>query len=123
MFVLCTHLEIVSFPLNNSNAIAKSKRPGKALLASQFLQRMVEVSLRPSIVSYNNVLNACAFSSKTGDDPKVILNIAMEMLNEAQEGPGANWISYQTALRVIGSFEKDSGKTVRTLFTGLFFVV
>ena len=82
------------------------------MLASELLERMMEVSLRPSIVSYNNVLNACAFSSKTDEDPKAILKIAMETLKEAQRGPGANWISYQTALRVIGSFEKDSGAIV-----------
>ena len=40
------------------NAVAKSKRPGKALLALRILRRMQSVALRPETVTYNNVLNA-----------------------------------------------------------------
>jgi hypothetical protein len=83
------------------NTIAKSKRPGKALLALKILRRMQSVALRPQTVSYNNVLNACAFSTHPDDVPEAVLQIAMTVLKEAQELPGANWITYQTAIRVI----------------------
>lgn len=79
------------------------------MLARQFLQRMKEVSLRPSVISLNNVINACAFSSKKNDDPDKVLEIALDVLKEAQDGPGANWITYQTAIRVICTFTEDPG--------------
>jgi len=104
-----------------SNAIAKSKRLGKAQLAAQFLLRMEEVSLRPGIVSYNNVINACAFSSKTKDDPETVLQIAMDVLAKAQKGPGANRITYQGALRVVCCFEKNTGETVWLVWFGICF--
>lgn len=88
------------------NAAAKSKKLGKASLALKILRRMESVALRPSTPSFNNVINACAFSSQR-DDPVKILEIARTALREAQEGPGANWISYQTALRVVCTFEQD----------------
>ena len=105
-----------------SNAIAKSKRPGKAQLAAQFLLRMEDVSLRPGIVSYNNVINACAFSSKTEDDPETVLQIAMDVLAKAQKGPGANRITYQGALRVVCCFEKNAGETVWLVWFGTLFL-
>jgi hypothetical protein len=92
------------------NAIAKSKRPGKAKLALKILRRMQSVALGPQTVSYNNVLNACAFSTHPDDDPATILEIAMDVLRETQQGPGANWITYQTAIRVICTFEQDNMK-------------
>ena len=79
------------------------------MLASQFLQRMKEVSLRPSVISFNNVINACAFSSQIDDDPDEVLGIALDVLKEAQDGPGANWITYQTVFRVISTFAADPG--------------
>lgn len=91
------------------NAIAKSKRRGKAELALQILRRVQSVALRPGSVSFNNIINACAFSNHPDDDPASILQIALDVLKEAQEGPGANWITYQTTIRVICSFEADPG--------------
>jgi pentatricopeptide repeat protein len=88
------------------NCAAKSKRPGKANLALKILRRMESVALRPATASFNSVINACAFSSHD-DDPKVVLQIALDALREAQDGPGANWISYQTVLRVVCTFEQD----------------
>jgi pentatricopeptide repeat protein len=88
------------------NAAAKSKRAGKAKLALKILRRMESVAVRPATVSYNNVLNACAFSSRN-DNPIEVLQSALVTLREAQEGPGANWITYQTVLRVVCTFEQD----------------
>lgn len=79
------------------------------MLAKQFLQRMDEVSLRPSVISFNNVINACAFSSKVDDDHDEVLTIALDVLKRAQDGAGANWITYQTAVRVICTFATDPG--------------
>lgn len=93
------------------NTIAKSKRHKKAELALQVLRRIQSVALRPGSVSFNNVINACAFSNHPNDDPASILQIALDVLKEAQEGPGANWITYQSTIRVICSFEVDSGKS------------
>ena len=101
------------------NACAKSSRPGKALLALRMLRRMQSVALRPETVSYNNVLNACAFSSHSEEFPEQILQIALTVLREAQKGPGANWITYQTAIRVVCRFEPDPERrweVIRDLF-------
>ena len=68
---------------------------------------MKHVALRPLTITYNNILNACAFSDPVKEDPKGVLDISMSMLKEAQETCGANFITYGTALRVIGTFEKD----------------
>lgn len=92
------------------NTIAKSKRPQKAELALDVLHRMEEVSLRPVTVSFNNVLNACAFSRHEEDKPDISLKIALDTLRLAQTGPGANWITYQTTIRVISSCVEDSDK-------------
>lgn len=89
------------------NTIAKSKRPGKAKLALDILRRMEEAAIRPVTVSFNNVLNACAFTNLDHDEPEQILKIALDVLREVQKGPGANWITYQTAIRVVCSFEQD----------------
>jgi hypothetical protein len=69
---------------------------------------MKDVALRPHTITYNCVLNACAFSRVVGEDRKEILNIALDTLKEAQEICGANFISYGTCLRVIALFEDDS---------------
>jgi hypothetical protein len=71
------------------------------------LRRMKSVSLRPMIVTYNNIINACAFSCHPDDDPSVVLRIALEALQEAQTTCGANFITYGTCLRAIANFEKD----------------
>lgn len=71
------------------------------------LQRMKHVALRPLTITYNNILNACAFSDPVEDDAKEVLYISVNMLKEAKETCGANFITYSTALRVIGTFEKD----------------
>lgn len=91
------------------NTVAKSRRKGKAELALQLLSRIQSVALRPGTVSFNNVINACAFSNHPKDDPSSILRIALQVLKEAQDGPGANWITYQSTIRVICTFEVDSG--------------
>jgi Pentatricopeptide repeat domain/PPR repeat len=91
------------------NTVAKSKRRGKAEVAMQLLQRMQSVALRPGCVSYNNVINACAFSNHADDDPASILQIALNVLKQAQVGPGANWITYQSSIRVVCTFEANPG--------------
>jgi hypothetical protein len=68
---------------------------------------MQSVSLTPLTVTYNNVINACAFSYHPKDDKKEVLGIALELLREAQQTCGANYITYGTSLRVICNFEAD----------------
>ena len=92
------------------NTIAKSKRRHKAEAAMQILRRIQSVALRPGCVSFNNVINACAFSNHPDDDPVSVLQIALDVLKEAQNGPGANWITYQGTIRVICCFVSDPGK-------------
>ena len=89
------------------NAVAKSKLFGKSKIAAKMLYRMKHVSLRPLTITYNNILNACAFSDPGLENRKEILDLAMLMLKEAQETCGANFITYGTCLRVIGTFEED----------------
>ena len=101
------------------NAVAKSKNPGKAQLAIRILRQMQSVALKAQTESYNNVINACVSSDHKDDNPEVILKIALEVFNEAREGPGANWITYLTMLRVVGSFEHDTNKRWR-LTKGIF---
>lgn len=71
------------------------------------LRRMKSVALRPMIATYNNIINACVFSCHPDDDPNVVLRIALDTLHEAQSTCGANFITYGTCLRAVGSFEKD----------------
>ena len=73
---------------------------------------MKHVSLRPLTITYNNILNACAFSDLK-ENRQEILDVAMLMLKEAQDTCGANFITYGTCLRVIGLFEGDSSSRWR----------
>jgi hypothetical protein len=95
------------------NAVAKSKLPGKAKITVQILRRMQDVALRPLTITYNNILNACAFSDPREGDRKEVVDIAMNILREAQETCGANFITYGTCLRVIGNFEDDTSERWR----------
>jgi Pentatricopeptide repeat domain len=92
------------------NAAAKSNRPGKAQIAVQILRRMQEVALRPPTVTYNNVLNACAFANHPEDVPDEILDIATQVFEEAKKTSGCNYITYSAMLRVIGRFVRDGTK-------------
>jgi hypothetical protein len=89
------------------NVVAKSKLPGKAKIAVQLVNRMKEVAIRPITITYNNALNACAYSNKGRDDRKEVVHVATMILKEAQETSGANYISYSTYLRVIRFFVSD----------------
>ena len=107
---IATAKELTFLPLLNQsviNAVAKSKILGKAKLATRLLRRMEHVALRPLTITYNNILNACAFSDPHEEDRKEILDIALYMLKEAKRTCGANFITYGTCLRVIGTFEDD----------------
>jgi hypothetical protein len=79
----------------------------------KILRRMKQVSLRPLTITYNNILNACAFSDSREENNKEILEIALSILSEAQETCGANYITYGTFLRVVGKFEDDSSERWR----------
>jgi hypothetical protein len=92
------------------NAVAKSKLPGKTKIAMKMLKRMEQVALRPLTITYNNILNACAFSDNQEENRKEILDIAMNVLREAKDTCGANFITYGTCLRVIGYFEDDASE-------------
>lgn len=68
------------------DALAKSKEPGKAVQASQLLEKLLEMytetnddSLRPSQVTFNTVLNGCAFSAlgTTEQEQRDALKIAV----------------------------------------------
>ena len=89
------------------NAVAKSKLPGKAKIAVQLVNRMKEVAIRPITITYNNALNACAYSHKERDDSNDVVQVATMILQEAKETSGANYISYSTYLRVIRFFVHD----------------
>eukprot|EP00536_Pseudo-nitzschia_multiseries_P001138 jgi/Psemu1/234305/estExt_Genewise1.C_140097 len=89
------------------NVVAKSKLPGKAKIAVRLVSRMKEVAIRPIIITYNNALNACAYSDCKIDDPRDVMHVATMILEEAQESGGANYISYNTYLRVIRYFVHD----------------
>ena len=92
------------------NAAAKSKRPGKAQIALQILRRMQEVALRPPTVTYNNVLNACAFADSPDDHLEEILDIAEKVFEETNISCSPNYITYSAYLRVICRFVKDGTK-------------
>ncbi len=89
------------------NVVAKSKLPGKAKIAIRLVNRMKEVAIRPITITYNNALNACAFSDRDFDDRKEVMQVATMILKEAQETSGANYISYSTYLRVVRFFVSD----------------
>jgi hypothetical protein len=74
---------------------------------------MQSVALTPVTVTYNNVMNACAFSDHSKDDCKEVLRIALELLREAQQTCGANYITYGTSLQVIYNFEADPSERWR----------
>ncbi|KAL7558695.1 hypothetical protein ACA910_013413 [Epithemia clementina (nom. ined.)] len=85
------------------NAIAKSTQPGKAKVALDILRRMQSAAVAPLIETYNNVLNACAFSIHPQDDPKEVFHIAQTVFEEARKTVGANHITYLTMLRVVNT--------------------
>ncbi|KAG7342234.1 PPR: pentatricopeptide repeat domain containing protein [Nitzschia inconspicua] len=89
------------------NCVAKSKLPNKAKIAASLLKRMKDVAVRPSTITYNNALNACAYSSQFYADRKEILDIATVILNEAKRTVGANYITYGTYIRVLRFFVMD----------------
>ncbi len=89
------------------NVVAKSKLPGKAKIAIRLVNRMKEVAIRPITITYNNALNACAFSDREFDDRKEVMQVATMILKEAQETTGANYITYSTYMRVIRFFVYD----------------
>jgi hypothetical protein len=68
---------------------------------------MRDVSVRPSTITFNNALNACAYSTKVYCDQKEVLDIATVLLNEAKGTVGANYITYATYIRVIRFFVMD----------------
>ena len=71
---------------------------------------MQEVALRPPTVTYNNVLNACAFANHPDDVPDEILEIATQVFEESKKSCGPNYITFGAYLRVISRFVKDGTK-------------
>ena len=101
------------------NVVAKSKLPNKAKVAVSFIKHMKEVAIRPSTITYNNALNACAYSSDQYEDRKDVLEIAKVILKEAQKNDGANYITYGTFIRVVRFFVMDHferWRLIRTAF-------
>jgi hypothetical protein len=95
------------------NAAAKSKMPGKAAAAEKLLRRMQSVALKAGTITYNSVLNACAFSVHPEDNPEEVLRIAVEILNEARQHVCANYITYMTMLRVVNTQVKEESEKWR----------
>jgi hypothetical protein len=86
------------------NVVAKSKLPGKAKVAVRMVGRMKAVAIRPVTMTYNNVLNACAYSDRTVDNREQILDLALMVFEEAKGTVGANNITYASYIRVIRFF-------------------
>lgn len=80
------------------NTVAKSKRRGKAAMALELLRRVQSVALQPQTVTFNNVINACAFSDPDEEDPDAILETAVSILNEMDK---PNCISYWTTSKYL----------------------
>uniref|UniRef100_A0A7S2YMD2 Pentacotripeptide-repeat region of PRORP domain-containing protein n=1 Tax=Entomoneis paludosa TaxID=265537 RepID=A0A7S2YMD2_9STRA len=92
------------------NAAAKSPTPGKAAIAEQLLRRMQSVALKAETITYNSVLNACAYSVHPDDSPEEVLRIAFRILDEVRLKSGANHITYMTMLRVVNSQVNDEAE-------------
>lgn len=89
------------------NVVAKSKLPGKAKIAVRLVHRMKEVAIRPITITYNNALNACAYSNRQKDNRQEVIDIASMILTEAQASCGVNYITYSTYHRVVRYFVYD----------------
>lgn len=101
------------------NVVAKSKLRNKAKIAVSLIKRMKDVAIRPATITYNNALNACAYSSSHYEDRKDVLEIAKVILKEAQKNEGANYITYGTFIRVVRFFVMDHfdrWRLIRTAF-------
>lgn len=102
------------------NVVAKSKLRNKAKVAVSLIKRMKDVAIRPATITYNNALNACAYSSNHYEDRKDVLEIAKVILKEAQKSQdGANYITYGTFIRVVRFFVMDHferWRMIRTAF-------
>ena len=95
------------------NIWAKSKEPGKAEKAYAILNKMLEAyrltgkdQMRPNEITYNTVLNACAFSAYTpNEEKKKALSIAVSIFNEMHKSdivqPDA--VSYGNMLKCIAN--------------------
>jgi hypothetical protein len=88
-------------------AASNSMRPQKAQLALQLLRQMQSVTVADTHC-LTNVINACMYSGRDGEDAKECLRIAEGILCEARQGPGANWLTYKAILRVVYSVEDNS---------------
>eukprot|EP00557_Chaetoceros_sp_GSL56_P006495 CAMPEP_0176503992 /NCGR_PEP_ID=MMETSP0200_2-20121128/15682_1 /TAXON_ID=947934 /ORGANISM="Chaetoceros sp., Strain GSL56" /LENGTH=900 /DNA_ID=CAMNT_0017903367 /DNA_START=234 /DNA_END=2934 /DNA_ORIENTATION=+ len=72
-------------------AVARSKDPMKATKALHILRHMQDVlSIKPSSVSFSNVLNACSFTHGTPSIRQTALKIAIVVLEEALENTAPN---------------------------------
>jgi hypothetical protein len=101
------------------NVVAKSKLRNKAKIAVSLIKRMKDVAIRPGTITYNNALNACAYSSTHYEDRKGVLEIAKIIIKEAQKNEGANYITYSTFIRVVRFFVMDHverWRLIRTTF-------
>jgi len=90
------------------NAWARSFEDGKAKKALQLYQEMVNLykkgdkSLRPNVVIFNSVLNACAYSIGDDSEQRNALEIASAMMKELEKSSygKADHITYGTFLKV-----------------------
>lgn len=98
------------------NAIAKSKDPEKAGQAQDLLETMLttQKKLKPSVVPYNAVLNAAAFSAQntSSDQQKAALQIAVSTFTKLRQHPRLkpDTISYGNLLKCCANLVPQ-GKT------------
>jgi len=91
------------------NAWARSLEYGKAKKAQQLYLEMVDLynegnrSLRPNVVIFNSVLNACAYTVGDDNEQQNAMGIAASMMKELKKSPHVNLdhITYGTFLKVI----------------------
>ncbi len=107
---------------------AKSKEPGKAEKAYNILKKMIEFhkltgsdKMKPNQVTYNTVLNACAFSAFTeATEKKQAMRIAVNLFNEMQKSdikPDA--ITYGMMIKCIANL-MPRGEVRNKMASGLF---
>lgn len=106
--------DVISFS-TALDAWAKSNEEGKAQRARSILDRMVEFHMtnavddaaKPSVVSYNAVLNACAFSALAPDpeEKKLALSTAVSTFNECRTAGFAkpDAVTYGTMLKCVAN--------------------
>jgi len=84
---------------------ARSKLPNKAAKAEAVLRRMQENNVRPNIISYNAVLNACEYTNPSSSNAtEQALTVACLVFDQVRKDPTVkpNHVTYGTFLAALG---------------------